>query len=286
MEKVKEKEVFTLPQETVLVKPNLTNPGWVKNPRHVAFFKLEGAFDMFTVAMSRNGTLKNPFTDAEKEYLTEVLQLDSKELSVYTANSFLRAQNIRLGKDPVKLDLSQPDDFIKYKILLTNTDKIAPSVKDVRKKGTYKYYIEREADVTSVNKEKGDINKTAWKEYGKMEENKGKLAAFLKVYSRVMGQPAKKIDKDTKLEFLQGQVSAIIEANTKQFAEIVANPNYDTILLIAEAVEKGILVAKGTNYFLKGGTDKLGSSLIETVSYLNNAMNQELKLTIEQQIKD
>lgn len=286
MEKVKEKEVFALPQETVLVKPNLTNPGWVKNPRHVAFFKLEGAFDMFTVAMSRNGTLKNPFTDAEKEYLTEVLQLDSKELSVYTANSFLRAQNIRLGKDPVKLDLSQPDDFIKYKILLTNTDKIAPSVKDVRKKGTYKYYIEREADVTSVNKEKGDINKTAWKEYGKMEENKGKLAAFLKVYSRVMGQPAKKIDKDTKLEFLQGQVSAIIEANTKQFAEIVANPNYDTILLIAEAVEKGILVAKGTNYFLKGGTDKLGSSLIETVIYLNNAMNQELKLTIEQQIKD
>lgn len=284
MEKVK--EVFKLPQETVLVKPNLTNPGWVKNPRHVAFFKLEGAFDMFTVAMSRNGTLKNPFTDAEKDYLTEVLQLDSKELSVYTANSFLRLQNIRLGKDPVKLDLSQPDDFIKYKILLTNTDKVAPSVKDVRKKGTYKYYIEREADVTSVNKEKGDINKTAWKEYGKMEENKGKLAAFLKVYSRVMGQPAKKIDKSTKLDFLQGQVSAIIEANTKQFAEIVDNPNYDTILLIAEAVEKGIIVAKGTNYFLKGGTDKLGSSLIETVSYLNNAMNQELKLTIEQQIKD
>lgn len=284
MEKVK--EVFKLPQETVLVKPNLTNPGWVKNPRHVAFFKLEGAFDMFTVAMSRNGTLKNPFTDAEKNYLTEVLQLDSKELSVYTANSFLRLQNIRLGKDPVKLDLSQPDDFIKYKILLTNTDKVAPSVKDVKKKGTYKYYIEREADVTSVNKEKGDINKTAWKEYGKMEENKGKLAAFLKVYSRVMGQPAKKIDKSTKLDFLQGQVSAIIEANTKQFAEIVDNPNYDTILLIAEAVEKGIIVAKGTNYFLKGGTDKLGSSLIETVSYLNNAMNQELKLTIEQQIKD
>lgn len=284
MEKVK--EVFKLPQETVLVKPNLTNPGWVKNPRHVAFFKLEGAFDMFTVAMSRNGTLKNPFTDAEKDYLTEVLQLDSKELSVYTANSFLRLQNIRLGKDPVKLDLSQPDDFIKYKILLTNTDKVAPSVKDVRKKGTYKYYIEREADVTSVNKEKGDINKTAWKEYGKMEENKSKLAAFLKVYSRVMGQPAKKIDKSTKLDFLQGQVSAIIEANTKQFAEIVDNPNYDTILLIAEAVEKGIIVAKGTNYFLKGGTDKLGSSLIETVSYLNNAMNQELKLTIEQQIKD
>lgn len=284
MEKVK--EVFKLPQETVLVKPNLTNPGWVKNPRHVAFFKLEGAFDMFTVAMSRNGTLKNPFTDAEKDYLTEVLQLDSKELSVYTANSFLRLQNIRLGKDPVKLDLSQPDDFIKYKILLTNTDKVAPSVKDVKKKGTYKYYIEREADVTSVNKEKGDINKTAWKEYGKMEENKGKLAAFLKVYSRVMGQPAKKIDKSTKLDFLQGQVSAIIEANTKQFAEIVDNPNYDTILLIAEAVEKGIIVAKGTNYFLKGGTDKLGSSLIETVSYLNNAMNQELKLTIEQQIKD
>lgn len=277
---------FKLPDETVYVKANYENPGWVKNPRHAGFFKLEGCFDQFTVAANRDGSgkLKNPLTNAEKEYLAEALDLDPKQLSTYTKDSYIRNVYIKCGKDPIKFDLSDPEDYIRYKVLITNSDKIAPSVKDKKFKATYKYYVERESEVAEVNKAKGDVNKTVWKEYGKMEDNRNKLITFLKVYARITNKPVVKVDTNTKIDFLQGKVSELIEKETNKVYEIMNHDSFDTILFISNATEVGELEIKGTKYMIKGGSDKVGNTLAETIKYFDSPINQELRLVIEEEI--
>jgi hypothetical protein len=275
---------FTLPSKKVRVRPCLENPGWIKNPRHAAFFKVEGAYESYPVAMKRDGNLKNPFTDEEKEFLEDVYGYENNTLSVYKENGPLRKINVRLTKDGMTLDLSNPDDYITYKVLLTNSDKIAPSVKDRKAKQTYKFYIEDESEVAEMKSNDANINQIAWMEYGKISENKSKLAAFLKIYSQVFKTPITKIDKNTDIKFLQGKVSDIVKDKMQGFVEIVKSPDYDTMLLIAEATEVGVIIRTGIKYSLPEG-DMLGNNLKETIQFLKSPVNQELVLIIEQQIK-
>lgn len=275
---------FELPQKKVKVKPNFENAGWIKNKRHAAFFKVEGAYESYPVAMTRNGSLKNPFTDEEKKYLEEVLGYEQNALSVYKKDGPLREINVRLTKDPLELDLSNPEDFIKYKVLLTNSDRIAPSVKDIKAKGTYKFYIEDAEEVAEITKLKGSIEQKAWIEYGKISENKNRLIAFLKVYNQVKKLPAMKIDKDSKLDFLQAKVMDAISLNKQDFIDIITNPDFDIMLTIAEGVETGVLKKSGTKYSLAEG-DQIGDTLKHAINYLKAPVNQELRLIVEEQIK-
>jgi len=275
---------FKLPNKKVRVRPNLENSGWIKNPRHAAFFKVEGAYESYPVAMLKSGQLKNPFTDEEKVFLEEHYGYEVNTLSVYKKDSPLREINVRLTKDGMSLDLSNPDDYIIYKVLLTNSDKIAPSVKERKAKATYKFYIEDEAEIAEMKSSDANINQIAWMEYGKISENKSKLAAFLKIYSQVFKMPTTKIDKNTDIKILQGKVSDIVKDKMQAFVEIVTNPDYETMLLISQAVETGVIVRNGTKYSLAEG-DQIGNTFKEAIQYLKAPVNQELILILEEQIK-
>jgi hypothetical protein len=275
---------FKLPNKKVRVRPNLENSGWIKNPRHAAFFKVEGAYESYPVAMLRNGQLKNPFTDEEKVFLEEWYGYEPNTLSVYKKDSPLREMSVRLTKDGMTLDLSNPDDYITYKVLLTNSEKIAPSVKERKAKATYKFYIEDEAEIAELKSSDANINQIAWMEYGKISENKSKLIAFLKIYGQVFKMPTTKIDKNTDIKVLQGKVSDIVKDKMQGFVEIVTNPDYETMLLISEAVENGVIVRTGTKYSLAQG-DQIGNTFKEAIQYLKAPVNQELVLILEEQIK-
>jgi hypothetical protein len=275
---------FKLPMKKVRVRPNLENSGWIKNPRHAAFFKVEGAYESYPVAMLKSGQLKNPFTDEEKVFLEEHYGYEPNTLSVYKKDSPLREINVRLTKDGMALDLSNPDDYIIYKVLLTNSEKIAPSVKERKSKATYKFYIEDEAEIAEMKSSDANINQIAWMEYGKISENKSKLTAFLKIYSQVFKMPTTKIDKNTDIKILQGKVSDIVKDKMQGFVEIVTNPDYETMLLISEAVENGVIVRTGTKYSLAEG-DQIGNTFKEAIQYLKAPVNQELILILEEQIK-
>lgn len=276
---------FKLPKKKVKVKPNFDNAGWIKNPKHVAFFKVEGSYESYPVAMDRSGKLKNPFTKEEKEFLEKAMGYEENELSVYNKKGILQEMNIRLSKDPLELNLEDPYDYIRYKVLLTCSDKIAPSVKERKAKQTYKFYIEDEEDLISLTKEKSNFVQQAWKEYGKMEDEKLKLIAFLKVYGQVMKKPIDKVDINSKIDFLQAKVVEIVEANPKAFVELVTSEDFDTILLISKAVETGVLRRDGTKYSIPDGGDHIGNTLKEAIAYLKAPVNQDLVFTLEEQIK-
>jgi hypothetical protein len=273
---------FELPEKVVKVKFNDRNPGWIKNPRHAAYFKVEGAYDAFTTAMQRNGQLTNIFTKEEKDFLEKAIGFDSNELSVYNKSGLLFTRMVRLSKDPLNLNLADPHDFIDYRILLSNKDLIAPSIKDKTKKGTYKYYIEDEDDIVSAKKEVSNTSQLAWKAYGKMEDDKDRLIAFLKVYGQLFNKPFQKIAANTKITTLQAQVTSIIEDKMKDFVSIAESEDFDVILTIAEAVEKGI-IKKENGKYTGGGIPVQGLS--DTIKYLKAPINQEALIMLEQQIK-
>ena len=283
---MKTKTNFTLPNKKVRVKPNYKNSGWVKNPKHAAYFKLEGTFDKLMVPQLRNGQLANVLTDEEKEYLESVMLMEENDLSIYKKkDNFWHSFSVSLGKEPLILDLSDPNDYIKYKVLLANSYVVAPDVKSINNGGKYKYYIEDEEEVTRIQSQKANIYKQAWMGYAKIEDSKEKLRTFLIVFNETFTPVTKKLDRSSKLDFLQKEVSQIVENRTNDFVDIITDKNYDTKALIAEGVQTGVIEKKGSKYYLTGGVDKIGDDFVGAIEFLNSPQNQETRLLIEERIK-
>jgi hypothetical protein len=117
-----------------------------------------------------------------------------------------------------------------------------------------------------------------------MEDDRGKLESFLKTFSIVTGKPRPNINNQTKMEFLQTQVSDIVQGKTDQFLTLVEDADYDIYLMIAEAMSAGVIKREGTKHMLSGG-EVLGSNLQETVNFLKMDLNQDTLFLIKQQIK-
>lgn len=282
------KPAFSLPDKVVYIKPVFENAGWIKDPRHSAFFKIEGTHDYFTVPKLRNNQYKNLLTDDEKEYLEKTLGLEENELSIYRKkDNYWSNYIVKIGKDGVRLDLSDPTQFIDYKVYLSNTSYICPNFENRTTKATFKYYVEDQESVFRSRKRTADIKLSAYKEYGKMEDEASKLAAFLKVYGLVTKNSVNGSlnDSDMKLEFLQSEVLKLVEEKTQLFVELIEDPNYSVRLLIAQGIESGAILKDGNKFYTAGKDVYLGTGLRETITFLNMVGNQEILLTIEARIK-
>jgi hypothetical protein len=131
----KEDLINCLTNKIVTVK-YLPRQGSITDPKHVMYGGLaERSTITLTVPRLKSGTLKNVLTDAEKDYLEHILGLEVGALNVYNKlNNFWEntteggVSSVRLSKYDTRLDLSDPIDYIKYKILLANKDIVAPDL--------------------------------------------------------------------------------------------------------------------------------------------------------------
>ena len=127
---------------------------WGNDPKHVlAGGMSQNAIRTFTVPRLLSGVFKNVLTNDEKNYLENVMGLEPNALSVHKReNNFWSNSTeggisfVKLTKEDNYLDLSIPEEYIKYKILLANSDVIAPSLKVLQDspKATYQFVIIRE----------------------------------------------------------------------------------------------------------------------------------------------
>jgi hypothetical protein len=285
-ETMEKKEVsgFILPKKKISIKPNFTNPGWIKNSKHVAFFKMEGTFDRYGVPMKRNGGLVNIFTDAEKEYLERVTGLN---LSVYN-DDYWAKKTIKLNRNGLTLDLSDPEDYIQYCLARANTEFIAPSIKDKNNRATYRYYIEDAEEAQVIKSQRASNIKDGMRYYiQELEGKRDKLIDFLRVYGQLTNNVSlSRVNKDAKLDFLQNKVEALVEDNPKVFTSIVNDPAFNSMLLIAQAVNYGIILKNGTTYSLAETGEPIGKTYSETAKALTMERNQDLRLLIEQRVEN
>lgn len=160
--------VNCLRNERIIVRfvPNPT--AMVQRKGHILYGGMaENATRSFVVPrLSKTGMFKNVLTDSEKSFLEKAMGLEINALSIYKKeNNFWDDSNpngigrVTLHKQDNYLDLSIPEQYIQYKILLANKDYIAASMEELeeRPKATYQFVIISEGAEAQKNLSRMDI---------------------------------------------------------------------------------------------------------------------------------
>lgn len=277
-----------LRQERVLVRHIPKEGGMISNPKHILYGGMaENAIRYFTVPKLSSGMYVNVLTDKEKEFLEEVMGLEYNTLSIYKkVDNYWENNMVRLTKQDNVFDLSDPEQYIKYKILLANKNFIAPSLEALTDypKATYQFVIIAEGEETKTAKDNMSVTMKCYKEFGKIENDIDMLRTLVET---IDGRPT---SANVKLEFLQTKVNSLIQADSKLFLKTITDPYLPTKVLIKKAIEAGLISNRGNYLYLRQDNSPLCENNQEpTLSiasqYLNNPKHQDIKLTLEAKLK-
>lgn len=287
--------ICCLRNERVIVRFVPRQSGIVTNPRHILYGGMaEGAIRKFTVPKLSSGMFVNVLTDNEKAYLEEAMGLEYNALSIYKKmDNFWDDSNeggistVRLTKGDNYLNLADPEDYIRYKILLANKDFIAPSLQELEDhpKRTYQFVIVQEGEETRNANKEMSATMQSYMEFGKIQDNVQILRTIIEILD---GRPTA---KNTKLEFLQQRVNKLIQADARLFLRVIKDPLLPTKVLIKRAIEGGLISNRGGMLYLKSdGTPLCGDNEEPTLNvaakFLSSPKHQELKLSLEAKLKE
>jgi len=270
-------EGFKLPKGKVKIKFIKRKQGMaanVKDNHIIAGGMLEGSYRKFPVPMLRNGGLKNILTEAEKEFFEKKVY-DGQSLSMYS--KFWDNFYVTLEKLDTQLDLSIPDDYIRYKLLLGWDKVIAPSLKVFKDAPTaqYQFYLEREGEEEVMQAKSLSQTKLAWKNFNKIEDNADVLAAV------VFLMTGKISSQNAKLAYLNTQVEQLVDTRAEKFNNLIADAQFESQVLVANAERAGIIKKVKGAYETEDGLPltEIGqpATVKNVVAFLNDPKNNEVK---------
>lgn len=286
----KNETVTCLRKERIKVKFIPRDTGLIQDRKHILGGGMaDGSFIAYTVPIiASSGSFKNVLTDNEKDCLEEIMRLEKNALSVHRkSDNFWVNYSVRLTKDGRTLDLSDPTDYIAYKVLLANSDYIAPSFEAYQNspKATYKFMLVSEKDEHSTTTRVLNNTMKAYENLGAIKEDKDKLRFIIESINM------KQISEKAKLEFLQEEVYNIIQKDPILFISATDDSLLDIKVLISKAVSKGLITKKGDYYYDATTNTPLCNNnqdpiLSIAAKYLGSPKNQELKFKIEAKLKE
>lgn len=266
----------------------------VTNPKHILYGGMaENATKTFTVPRLSSGMYVNVLTDDEKAFLEHIMRLEVNALSIYRKiDNFWDDTNdkgisrVRLTKQDNYLNLSDPEDYIRYKILLANKNYIAPSLEALQDapKASYQFVIISEGDETKNAKVNMSTTMKCYKEFGKIEGDADTLRVIIET---IDGRP---LAATSKLEFLQTKANDLIQADSKIFLRVITDPMLPTKVLIKKSIEAGLIYNRGNYLYLRSDNTPLCEANEEptlniAAKYLNNPRHQEVKFSLEAKLK-
>lgn len=281
-----------LRNERIIVRFVPSPNAMVQTKGHVLWGGMaDGAKRNFVVPRLRSGQYVNVLTDNEMACLEQVMRLEKGALSIYNrTNNFWDDNNpegigkVTLFKQDNYLDLSDPVDYIKFKVLLANKDQICPSLQELedRPKATYQFVIISENAETQMNLSRNDAKMECYMEYGAIRQDSDTLRTILEI---ITGRP---IASGTKMDFLQSKVMDNIEKDPRRFLQVVKDGLLPAKVLVKKAVEAGLVTRRNDLYYYEGtpmceaGED---STLTNAAKYVSNIKRQELKYSLEARVK-
>jgi len=269
--------VSCLQNKRIKVKFIPREGGLINDPKHVGYGgMLETSKRRYCVPLTRSGQLVNVLTDSEKDYLEMAMGLAPNALSIYNKeNNYWKNRSVELMKGDNYFDLSVPEEYIAYKILLSRKDDIAPSEEELRKgrKHTYQFVITTDETELGLSIEDLTSKAQAYKLFGAIDNDFEKLAYLCQ---KVAGKTIPKSNKELILD----TINKSIIGTTKKFILEASNPYLDTEILISRAVEKGYINKFKNEYILADGNITLCApdktpSLLTACEFLNKPRNQE-----------
>lgn len=272
---------FKLPNKTVKVKFIRRKTGMARDvdDNHIiSGGMLNGSFKKIFVPLTRQNQLANVLSNEEKTFLESPDGLNI-DLSVYSNKDFWLNRFVRLRKGDNYLDLSNPIDYISYKILLANKKLIAENWKSRNKDLSYIFAIVEDGEESVIKRSKFSSKKKAIKLYMNIENNSQVLRSVIKLIE------GKVVSKTSGLEFLQEMVENIIENNPERFVGLMEDANFETKMFINEAEDLGVIVKQGNKYATSDGLELCRKGELPTftnaVEYLTDPLNKEVLDVIE-----
>ena len=251
----------------------------------------EGSKMTLVVPKLNTGTFVNVLTDAEKSFLEEYMGLEYNALSIYKKpdeENFWNDANanginkVVLIKGDNYFDLSNPQDYIKYKILLANKNIICPSLTSLKEtpKATYRFVIIAEGEESKQAKTNMNNTMLCYKDYGKIEEN---IDLLRMIVETIDGRPTA---PSVKLEFLQNKCNTLIQNDPKKFLSVITDPLLSTKALIKLSIENGSIANRGNYLYLRSDNTPLCEQNEEptlnfAAKYLNAPKHQDILFALQ-----
>ena len=178
--------------------------------------------------------------------------------------------------------MSNPQDYIKYKILLANKNIICPSLTALKEtpKATYRFVIIAEGEESKQAKNNMNNTMRCYKEYGKIEENIDLLRMIVETLD---GRPTA---PTVKLEFLQNKCNTLIQNDPKKFLSVITDPLLSTKSLIKLSIENGSIANRGNYLYLRSDNTPLCEQNEEptlnfAAKYLNAPKHQDILFALQ-----
>lgn len=286
--------VNPLRNERIIVRYISRPTNLVSNPKHVLYGGMaENAVHTLVVPQLSSGMFVNILTDNEKAYLEEIMQLEYNALSIYKKeNNFWDSSNnsgiskVRLTKQDTYLDLSNPEDYIRYKILLANKDMIAPSLQVLQDmpKASYRYVLISEGDEDRIANRTMNATMESYMEFGKVSED---IATLRVIVETLDGRPTA---PNVKLEFLKNKVNQLIQGDSKMFLKVIKDPLLQTKVTIKKAIEGGFISKRGDFLYLRSDNSPLCEineepTLNVAARYLSSPRHQDILFALQAKLK-
>lgn len=273
-----------LRNKRVIVRFVPKDTGLVTDPHHVLYGGMAmNAKRTYCVPRLQSGAYKNVLTQAEQEFLESYLGFERNDLSIYKKeHNYWEGKSVTLTKQDNYLDLSNPDDYIRYKILLANDEYIAPNLSEMELHplATYDYVIIENDDEEERGGSKMDVTRDCYIEFGKHETD----LHFLKTLVEILeGRP---LGDRVTINGMKNKCNSLIQANPKKFLKEIRDELLPMKILIRRGVSAGVLSMRGTYYYLRSdGSPLCGDNeqptLNQAAYYISLAKNQGIRFAIE-----
>ena len=284
-------------EETITVSAGkLNNSGFVRyayipkripgvtNKNHILYDgKLDSSIDKFTVLRNETGRYQLPLNEAEFNYLLEELKLSPEDLNVNDRNNeYLGSIEIEMPKAGLSLDLSDPYDFLRDKVLRAYDNVIAPNSKAIKDKKSYRYVRLHEEAETVEYLEAEDALKEAYKRLGLLETNRDRMIMTV-LMDKVRVSPTIS-DAD-----LRKMVNIKAKENPAAFVRMLDDPLFtEKGMLKMGLFTKTIERRSGLLYYQGEALSNEGIPATEdnAAIFLADSRNSEVKVALGKDIKN
>lgn len=232
--------------------------------------KYKSCFDYISPYFTRSGSIYTGLTPEDEKYFEKALGYEEGTLA--KSSSFWTTYAVKIGSRTRLLDDTNPSDAMAIKFL-TGHKRVATSL-DKMNAGKDYLLINREAEAIEQNKI-NKLRRDAIKEFDKLSlEQMRKCLRILGVKADTMSN-----------ELVESTLFNLVDKNPKSFfLKWVDNKAKETEFLLEDAIAKGVIRKDRTQYYY--GTEMFADSLDTAIAYLDAKKNQDLKLSIINQIEN
>lgn len=289
---------FKLPNRKVLIKPIIRQGKWL-DKGHSGNFLYDNAKMYITVPISKTGNLVDPLTKEERSFFESResgldfnpgdLSANKKsnpkndEYNYWSTYSFVITKNQSVVDDNTvltTLDLSNPMDYIAYKVLISNSGPggtVAPSWENKYDQGTYRIAVVEDSYDIKETASRASKKGKAYAFFNNIMNSQIQMYELLTVYwleNRDAAKPA----VDSKIEWLRAEIENIIENKLDTFLKLIGT-DYEEKLLIHRGIQAGVIKREG-DYFVNIENIPIGTTMTEVIYYFKDERHQEDKLKL------